>query len=139
MKKFLLMVGLAIACIRGFAQQQGGDSKQFMLIVRYRTDAPAPSAELMKTNGEHWGQFIADVAKSGKLVSGLRPQQTGRTIAGHDKTVQESAYVGDKAVVSAFFVVKAASLDEATEIAKKVPIYEMGGSVEIREIMNNSN
>jgi hypothetical protein len=110
-----------------------------MLIVRYRTDAPAPSADLMKTNGQHWEEFIGDLAKSGKLLSGVRPQQTGRTITGQDKTVQESAYVGDKTVVSAFFVVKAASLDDATEIAKKVPIYELGGSVEIREVMNSTN
>jgi|SRR6185437_2881109 len=139
MKRFIVMVVLAIACAQGFAQQQSGDAKQYMLIVRYRTDTPAPSVDLMKTNGQHWGEFIGDLAKSGKLVSGLRPQQAGRTITGRDKTVQENAYMGDKAVVSAFFVVKAASLDEATEIAKKVPIYELGGSVEIREVMNNAN
>lgn len=133
------MVGLVIACVHGFAQQQGGGSKQFMLIVRYRTDAPAPGADVVKSNGQKWGEFIGDLAKSGKLVSGLRPQQAGRMITGQDKTVQESAYIGDKALVSAFFVVKAASLDEATEIARKVPIYELGGSVEIKEVMNNAN
>jgi hypothetical protein len=63
----------------------------------------------------------------------------GRTISGNDKVVQEGAYVGDKAVESAFFVVKAANLDEATEIPKKCPIYELGGSVEIREVMNMAN
>ena len=131
------MAGLVIASAQGFAQQ--GSVKQFMLIVRYRTDAPAPDAELIKTNGQHWGAFIGDLAKSGTLVTGLRPQQTGRTIAGKDKVVQEGAYAGDKAVVSSFFVVKAGSLDEATEIAKRCPIYELGGSVEIREVMNMAN
>lgn len=135
----LLMAGLLITCAQGFAQQQGEADKQFMLIVRYRTDAPAPDAELMKTNGLHWGEFIGGLVKSGKLVTGLRPQQTGRTISGKDKSVQEGAYVADKAVVSSFFVVKAGSLDEATEIAKQCPIYELGGSVEIREVMNMGN
>jgi hypothetical protein len=138
MKKMLFMAGLILACAQGFAQQ-GGAAKQFMLIVRYRTDAPAPDADLMKSNGQHWSMFISDLAKSGALVSGLRPQQEGRTISGKDKVVQETAYMGDKAVLSAFFVVKAASLDEATDIAKKCPIYELGGSVEIREVMNNAN
>jgi hypothetical protein len=139
MKRIILMSVLAIAGTQGFSQQQSSGLKQYMLIVRYRTDAPAPSADVMKTNGQHWGEFIGDLAKSGKLVSGLRPQQAGRTITGQDKTVQENAYMGDKAVVSAFFVVKAATLDEATATAKKVPIYELGGSVEIREVINNAN
>ncbi|PUZ24949.1 hypothetical protein DCC81_11570 [Chitinophaga parva] len=138
MKRFILMGVLVIACTQGFSQQQSDVAKEYMLIVRYRTNAPAPSADVVKTNGQHWGEFIGDLAKSGKLVSGLRPKPTGRTITGQDKTVQESAYMGDKPVVSAFFVVKAASLDEATEIAKQVPIYELGGSVEIREVMNDA-
>jgi len=139
MKRLILMAGIVIACIYGFAQQQGGDSKQYMLIIRYPTDAPAPAAGLIKANGQHWGEFIADLAKSGKLVNGVRPQQTGRTISGKEMVVQEEAYSGDKAVVSSFFVVKAASMDEATEIAKHVPVYELGGSVEIREVMNMAN
>jgi len=58
MKRFLLMAGLVIMCIQGFSQQQGGDLKQYMLIVRFRTDAAAPDAGLMKTNGQHWGEFF---------------------------------------------------------------------------------
>lgn len=139
MKRMLLMAGLVIACSQGFAQQQAGTAKQFMLIVRYRTDAPAQDAELIKTNGQHWGEFIAGLAKSGKLITGLRPQQAGRTISGKEKTVQEGAYSGDKAVVSSLFVVKAGNFEEATDIARKCPIYELGGSVEIREVMNTAN
>lgn len=139
MKRMFFMAGLLIAFAQGFAQQQGGTDRQFMLIVRYRMDAPAPATELVKTNGQHWGQFIGELAKSGKLVTGLRPQQTGRTISGKDKSVQEGAYVADKAVVSSFFVIKAGSLTEATEIAKQCPIYELGGSVEIREVTNTAN
>lgn len=139
MKRMLLMAGLFIACAQGFAQQQVGTGKQFMLIVRYRSDAPAADAELIKTNGQDWGEFIGDLAKSGKLITGLRPQQAGRTISGREKTLQEGPYAGDKAVISSFFVVKARSLDEATDIARKCPIYEFGGSVEVREVMNTAN
>jgi hypothetical protein len=140
MQKMLLVAVMAMLHCSLFAQQNaGGEGKQYMLIVRYRMDVPAPDAETMKANGQHWGEFIGKLAQSGKLVSGLRPEQAGRTISGKDKTVQESAYMGDKAVVSSFFVIKAADLDEATTIAKQCPIYELGGSVEIRGIMNMAN
>jgi hypothetical protein len=135
----LLITGLIIAGTQAFAQQQGGDVKEYILIVRYQTDAPMPDADLIKVNGQHWAEFIAALAKSGKLVTALRPQQTGRTISGKEMAVKEGTYIGNKAVVSSLFVVKSGSIDEATEIARKCPIYELGGSVEIREVMNTAN
>ncbi len=123
-----------------FAQQKAnGDAKQFMLIVRYKRDLPMPDSTTRRTNGQHWGEFIGRLERSGKLVSGLRPEEGGRTIAGKDKAVQEHPYDANRETVSAFFLVKAADLNEVTEIARQCPIYELGGSVEIRAVVNTAN
>ncbi|WP_161596767.1 YciI family protein [Chitinophaga vietnamensis] len=137
MQKLLLSALLALAATGLFAQQKDNkDLKQYMLIVRYNTDAK-PDPATIKDNMQHWGAFIGGLAQEGKLVTGLRPAQEGRTISGKDKAVKEGPYVANNDIVSSFFVVKAADLDDATTIAKKCPIYELGGSVEIRAVMNN--
>ena len=112
MRKLFLIAGLLFTCSQVFSQQ-------YMLIVRYDLTAPAPNAELIQSNAQHWGTYIKDLSASGKLVMALRPEDKGRTVTGKDKAVQEAAYSGDKKVVSSFFLVKADNLDEATEIAKK--------------------
>lgn len=140
MKSVFLMAAMAVASCSLFAQQKAsGDAKQFMLIVRYKRDLPMPDSATRRTNGQHWGEFIGKLAQSGKLVSGLRPEEGGRTVVGKDKTVREQPYDGNKETVSAFFLVKAADLDEATEIARQCPIYELGGSVEIRAVVQAAN
>lgn len=122
----------------GHPEGTGDSTKQFLLIVRYKTNTPSPSPDAMKTIGAHWGAFLGQLAQSGKLVIGYRPGTEGKTISGSTKTIRQGAY-DDKEVVSSIFVIRAGSMDEATEIAKKCPIYETDGSVEVREIGNTAN
>jgi len=142
MKKFILLAALACAGMSLFAHGRAGiagdSTKQFLLIVRYKANTPLPSQEELKTIGAHWGAFIGELAQSGKLVTGYRPGMEGKTISSSSKTVNEGAYA-DKEVVSSIFVIKAGSLEEAAEIAKRCPIYEMDGSVEVRALINTAN
>src|SRR5258708_37714459 len=139
MKKVILLAALVCAGTgifeRGRAGVQVDSTKQFLLIARYKANTPPPSQEEMKTIGAHWGAFIGELAQSGKLVTGYRPGTEGRTISGSAKTAKEGTN-GDKEVVSSIFVIKAANMEEAAEIAKKCPIYEMDGSVEVRAVIN---
>ena len=98
-----------------------------------------PDAEALKINGQHWGNFIGGPAQSGKLVTGFRPANEGKTITGAAKIAKDGVYDMGKDVVSSIFVIKAANMDEAAAIAQKCPIYEMGGSVEIRAVINMAN
>ena len=135
MKKLLFIAALACISTAVFAQGNTADStQQFLLIIRYKSNMAVPSSEAMKTIGQHWGQFIGELAQSGKLVTGYRPGTGGKTISGNAKTTTDSVYAADNEVVSSIFVIKAANLEEATAIAQKCPIYEMDGSVEIRPI-----
>jgi hypothetical protein len=140
MKKVLIVAGLTVGCLilaapGLFAQQQSATARQFMLIVRYPTDRPAPDAKTVETNGQHWGAYIGRLQSNGQLVSALRPEEGGRTLSGKEPTPREGAYsAGDKTVISSLFLIRAADLDAATAIAKECPIFELGGSVEIRAV-----
>lgn len=142
MKKFILLAALACASVSLFAHGRAGfpgdSTKQFLLIVRYKANTPLPSQEELKTIGAHWGAFIGELAQNGKLVTGYRPGKEGKTISGGSKTVTEGTYA-DREVVSSILVIKAGSMEEAAEIAKKCPIYEMDGSVEVRALINTAN
>ncbi|HMH31538.1 MAG TPA: YciI family protein [Puia sp.] len=140
MKKgfFLIFLICATHCL--FAQRNPGDStREFLLIVRYKSGMKVPDADMLKSNTQHWGVFIGELARSGKLVTGLRPAADGRTISGSARTLNNAAYSKNGEEVSSIFVIKAANMDEASSIAQKCPIYEMDGSVEIRSITNTTN
>jgi len=140
MKRIYLLAALACLGCDVFAQQKTGDSaRQFLLIIRYKSDMKMPDAEALKANGQHWGNFIGGLAQSGKLVTGFRPANEGKTITGAAKITKDGVYDMGKDVVSSIFVIKAANMDEAAAIAQKCPIYEMGGSVEIRAVINTAN
>jgi hypothetical protein len=140
MKKGFFLISLICATHCLFAQSDTSDSAgKFLLIVRYNSGAKMPDADVLKSYTQHWGAFIGELARSGKLITGLRPSTDGRTIMGSAKTLNNAAYFKDGEEVSSIFVIRAANLDEASSIAQKCPIYEMDGSVEIRPIVNITN
>lgn len=140
MKKEFLILSLIFASQSLFAQKNLADSSQlFLLIIRYKTNLKAADADKLKSNIRHWGVFIGELAQTGKLVTGYRPATTGRTITGSMKTSSNSAFNQAGEEISSIFVIKAASIDEASAVAQKCPIYEMDGSVEIRPVNNTTN
>ena len=79
---------------------------------------------------------MGGLAKSDDLVSGFRPAGSGLTISGTEKSLSSSPYVSDGLLVSSVMIIKAANMDGAKEIAGNCPVYEFGGSVEVRPMMN---
>ncbi len=72
----------------------------------------------------------AGIVKSGEA---LTPQV--RRIVGKERTVTDINTAELKEIVGGYYVIKANSFEEVEEIAQDFPDYDLGGSVEIREIM----
>lgn len=139
-KNIFLVVLVSIASIALFGQTSSKSSKQeYLLIFRFKSNFVPSSPDAVQTNIKHWQQYMGNLAQTGKLVSGFRPTNEGKTITGSDKITKEGVYVADNELVSSFIVVNAVSMDEASEIAKNCPIFEFNGSVEIRPIMQTTN
>ena len=77
--------------------------------------------------------WMGGLKEKGVMVDGLPLTLEGNTVT--KGVVTDGPYTEGKEVVGGYLVVKAATLDEATEIANGCPIVEEGGSVEVREIM----
>lgn len=108
--------------------------KEFMLMFRFEPTNEQPTQEQLEEMQKQWGEFIGHIAMQGKLVSTYQLGFEGMQIMG-DQTTKEGIQVAEGQTLSGNMVLKAQSLEVATELAKKCPILLVGGSVEIRSII----
>ena len=131
MKKTILLSALMAFSFSLFAQKD--TAKQFILIVRYNPKMVQPTPEALQNNIRHWNEFMGGLGQKGQIVTGYRPSPDGETI--NSKGAEEGAYYGNNESVSSFIIIKAESMNAAEAIAKKCPILEFNGSVEIRQLL----
>ena len=94
------------------------------------------SPEDMQAELDKWGQWIGGIAAQGKMVSTDALDHTGKIVKGSKHVVTDGPFVESKELVSGFLILLADSIDEAIELSKGCPIYEIEGSVEVRPLMN---
>ena len=134
MKKSFLLAILLLAGFSIFAQTKV--KSQYLLIIRFKTDFKPASDEAVKNNIKHWQDYMGNLAQSGDLVAGYRPANEGLTIAGAEKALNPIPYVANGELVSSVLIIKAVDMDTAKAIADKCPVFEFGGSVEVRSVIN---
>ena len=110
--------------------------KDFLLV--YRTDPntmPKPaSPEQMQANTKKWMDWIGGIAAQNKLTErGNRLVPAGKVLKA-DNVIADGPYTEIKECIVGYSLVKAYSIEMATELAKGCPILAIGGNVEIREI-----
>jgi hypothetical protein len=93
------------------------------------------SPEHMQEHMGKWMKWMDDLNKKGQLGGGLPLKNTG-TVVKSKGIVTDGPFAEGKEVVGGYLIVKADSLNEATEISKKCPIFEYDGTVEVREIQS---
>jgi hypothetical protein len=109
--------------------------KDFMFIFRNKTDRPQPTPEEMQKIMQLWMGWIDKLKQKNIYSAGEPLTPPGKVVKGNNATVTDGPFAESKEVVGGFFIVKANSLEEATELAKDCPDLPNGGSVEVREIM----
>ena len=81
-----------------------------------------------------WQDWLGNIAAQNKLVSpGNRLANEGYVVKPGD-VITNGPYVEVKEAVGGYTIIKAESLEEATETSKGCPVLVNGGSVEIRAI-----
>jgi len=111
--------------------------KEFVLVFRNSVNPDAkPSPEQMQQVMANWMDWMGNIAAQGKLADkGNRLSMTeAKTVKGGN-AVTDGPYTEIKEFINGYIVVKTGSIDEAVEIAKKCPILQMGGNVEVRKVV----
>ena len=98
---------------------------------------PTSSPEQMQANMGKWMAWIDKLAKDNRYVSGEPLLPGGKLVTGtNGKSVTDGPYTEGKELVAGFFVINAATIEEATAIATgSYPDFDFGGTVQVRPVM----
>jgi hypothetical protein len=103
----------------------------FMFVFRGGETPTSPEA--MQAQMQKWMTWIQRLRDQGKYIAG-DPLQGGGKVLTSRRTITDGPFAEGKEVVGGYFLIRAETLDEAAEMAKDCPIFESGGSVEVRAI-----
>jgi hypothetical protein len=96
-----------------------------------------PKAEVDKVNAEYF-TYIEDTKKSGHLLAGdpLQPAHTATTVRMRKgkATTSDGPFAETKEQLSGYFLMEAGDLNEAIQLASKIPAAR-AGSIEVRPLM----
>jgi hypothetical protein len=109
--------------------------KDFMFI--FRGGMPADlTPEESQASMQKWFDWINKLKSQGRYVGGDPLLPSGKSLTGKKPMVTDGPFAEGKELIGGYFIIKAASLDEATELALKgYPDFDTQGIVEVREIM----
>ncbi len=109
--------------------------KDFLFIYRDSSSNTQPSPEEMQASMSRWMNWLGSIAAQNKLVDRGHPLMPDGKVRKQGNVITDGPYTEIKETVGGFSIVRAESLEEATEIANGCPSLDRGGSVEIREIV----
>ncbi len=110
------------------------EMKEYMLLFRFEPSNVQPTLEQIKEMEIQWGVFIGGIAQQGNLISTNQLGFEGKKINANQQ-IEGGFHISDGLMVAGNMVLKAESIEAASEMAKQCPILLMGGNVEVRNIM----
>jgi hypothetical protein len=107
--------------------------KEFLMIFRNNALPEGKySPDEMQAIMKQWENWMGGIAAQNKLAnSGSRLGTEGLTIK-PGNVIINGPYAEIKEIVGGYIIVRAESLEDATEIGKGCPILNVGGNVEVR-------
>jgi hypothetical protein len=110
--------------------------KEFMLL--FRMDQPTgnfqPSPEQLEESLKRWQDWIGGIAAQSHFSSTNRLGFEGKTLK-PGGVVVDGPYAEIKEMVGGYIIIKSDSFEEALKHAEGCPIFDVGGNVEVREII----
>jgi len=109
--------------------------KDFLLVFRadYNT-MPKASPEQMQATTKRYMDWIGGIAAQNKLTDRGNSLVPSGKVVKAGNVITDGPYTEIKECIMGYSIVKAESIEEATELAKECPILTFGGNVEVREI-----
>lgn len=110
--------------------------KEFMMVfVGQEYDVLGLSPEQIQERMGKWFTWSEKMTKQGRAPKGNALHPTGRVIDGPDRVVTDGPLMEGKELLGGYYEFKAKDYADALEVAQDYPDFDLGGKVEIREIM----
>lgn len=108
--------------------------QEFLLIFRNDASARLSPDELQATM-KPWQDWIGGLAAQNKLVSAGSRLDTNGKVVKPGNAVTNGPYVEIKESIGGYIIIRAESLEEAATLSNGCPILQVGGNVEVRQII----
>ncbi|WPU90923.1 YciI family protein [Mucilaginibacter sabulilitoris] len=108
--------------------------KEFLFIFRrdFKAKEIQPAEYELEKNVKHWKDWLDLLTEKGLLAQKHKSWDAEGSVMKPGESVTNGPYAEIKHSIGGMVVIKAENYDQAGEIAKGCPIFELGGSVEIR-------
>ena len=91
------------------------------------------SPDQMQEYMNKWNFWTTKLSEAGKFKTGSRLSRTdAKVVSDFGKIVTDGPFIESKEIVGGFIIIRAENMDDALEISKQCPIYNVKGVVEIR-------
>jgi hypothetical protein len=94
------------------------------------------SPSVLQAHLEKWYAWSDELARHGRRNVGTPLDSIGKAVRGHERVVSDGPYAESKDLVTGAMIIHADSLDDAVEVARQCPTFELGGSVEVRPVQD---
>lgn len=110
--------------------------KEFMLIfISADYQELGLSPEQMQGRMQKWFAWNEKMIKEGVVKHGNALTPAVTRISGPDRITTDNVAMEAKELIGGYYVVQAKDLEGAKKIAQDYPDYDLGGAVEVREVM----
>ena len=105
--------------------------KKYLYVFRGGDEGYADqSPEEMQAHMERWGAWMQKVAAEGYPL-----QSEGKVVGKGGDIITDGTFTEGKEIVGGYVVLEDKDMDHAVELSKDCPIFEFGGTPEVREII----
>ena len=105
-------------------------------VYLYRGGQRPQSPEQGEKEMQKWVAWMKELGQKGHIKDQGQPlDRAGKLVSGKQKVVTDGPYA-EKDLVGGYTLVEARDLSHAAELSLGCPIFESGGLVEVRPVMN---
>ena len=108
-------------------------ANEYLLLFRGGANPEDLSPERMQATLHNWMTWMKGLKKNKQLTLGHPLQESGKALSG-PKGKNVTPFCDTPDSIGGYLLIKARNLSEATKIAKGCPIFNNGGTVELRPI-----
>src|SRR5882672_4053538 len=111
--------------------------KEFLVLFREEDGRTGEhSATDTQQHQLSWRKWLETASSKGALAGGQALTLRGNVIRNFGKDISEGPYVPKgREIVGGYLLIKADSLEAATELITSCPVFEFDGFAEVREVM----
>jgi hypothetical protein len=113
---------------------------KYMLILNATEETENATGAASNEDVEKMGAYNDELIKAGVLLAGegLHPSSEGARIeySGDDRVVTDGPFTETKELIAGFWIIQAATTEEALEWARRIPL--SSGRVEVRRVFDVS-